>query len=366
MKKALSLLLALVLCLSLCACGEGTQSGEKTESTTPSAESISVATLFEDVTNEAKCTLNIGKQVTVLGQIQEISANYCKIKLVSHPDKSVHIRLPIERLAELSVGNFIAVTGIVEAYNWSAYTISATETLDENAMDDIFQRIVAINFTYDLCNKAYFFKGSLNILCDYISQRSDRYTMANSEDLKEYLCGTWDCGSYQNSLQESSFTSFNITYNEDGSAKYSIQKSWRHDWEVDDQGRLHSFFGEKRVYILSDNVFFCDGALPYVFVRQYPICFRTITLSDKDTANYVLKLWQDGEATDNSMKELMDEYGADQGGGQLYELYPIDKDMFLDEIAGWCLDYSRMAGDAEIIRTDYGYAIVYIVSLNNG
>ena len=87
-------------------------------------------------------------------------------------------------------------------------------------------------------------------------------------------------------------------------------------------------------------------------------------LSDEDTANHVLKLWRDGEATDSSMKALMDEYGADQGGGLLYEMY--DPDMYLKEIAAWCLDTTRQVGDVDILKTDYGYSIVYIVSLGNG
>ena len=269
MKKALSLLLALVLCLSLCACGDGTQ--PSAPSSPPPPETISVDMLFEDVTNGAKCTLNIGKQVTVLGQIDDISADSCRIQLVSHPEKKVLIRMPIERLAELSIDSFIAVTGIVEAYKehaWSWYTISTTEPLDENETDAIFREIVRDNYSYSKYYSSYRFKNAINILCDYMTQRSSRYTIANRGELQEYLCGTWDCGYYKNSLQESSFTSFDITYNEDCSAKYSIQNSWRHDWQVDDYGYLHSFFGEKCVYILSDDVFFCDGSLPYVFVRK--------------------------------------------------------------------------------------------------
>jgi hypothetical protein len=273
MKKAFSLLLALVMCLSLCACG-----GEKeTVKTTVPPESIFVSNLFEDIDNGAKCKLNVGKQVTILGQIEGITADFCIIHPVSQPDKDIAILMPTERLAELSVGHFIAVTGIVKSYNGkynlkyysSWYTISATELLDENVMDDIFRRIVAIDFTYDLCNKAYFFRDSLHILYDYMSQRSSVYTMESNEELREYLCGKWDCGYFvlyfPDNLSRSKFESFEITFNKDGSAKYAKQNSWRHDWEVGDDGRLASFFGKKCVFILSKNVFICDG---YVFVRQ--------------------------------------------------------------------------------------------------
>lgn len=95
-----------------------------------------------------------------------------------------------------------------------------------------------------------------------------------------------------------------------------------------------------------------------------PVTFLTITLSNQSAANDVLEMWRKNGTTYENMKSLMDEYGADQGGGQLYELR--EPDMYLEEIATWCLDTSRKVGDVEIIKTDYGYAIVYIVSLNNG
>lgn len=269
MKKALSLSLAFILCLSLCACLGETQAGESTEAL---PEIISVDTLFEDVTNGAKCTLNVGKQVTVLGQIESISAQSCTIQLISHPGKKVSIRMPIEKLAALSVDHFVAAIGIVDSYDGnyfsSWYTISATEPLDKNETDAVFREIVAGKYNYNQCYSSYRFKNAINILCEYMVQRGSLYTMESSEELQVYLQGTWDCGCYENSLQESSFRSIDITYNADGSTEYSIYNTWRDDWEVDDGGFLHSFFGEKRVYILSDDVFFCAGALPYVFVRQ--------------------------------------------------------------------------------------------------
>lgn len=91
--------------------------------------------------------------------------------------------------------------------------------------------------------------------------------------------------------------------------------------------------------------------------------FRSITLSDVTTATLIVELWKAGEATDDSMKALMDEYGADQSGGILYEYYP---DMFLKEIEAWVVDPSRKVGDVEIIKTEYGYNIIYIVSLGKG
>lgn len=91
------------------------------------------------------------------------------------------------------------------------------------------------------------------------------------------------------------------------------------------------------------------------------LAVRTITL-DSFMAEFVLSLWELGEATENTMIEIMDEYGADQGGGQLYI---IDPGTFVEEIDAWCFDPARQPGDYAIIENPYGYSICYISMLNN-
>ena len=60
------------------------------------------------------------------------------------------------------------------------------------------------------------------------------------------------------------------------------------------------------------------------------------------------------------MKEIMDEYGEEQGGGQLYV---IEKGYFVDEVDEWCFDRSRQVGDVEIIENDYGFSLCYFSSV---
>ena len=59
---------------------------------------------------------------------------------------------------------------------------------------------------------------------------------------------------------------------------------------------------------------------------------------------------------------MMDEYGPNQGGGQLYIIDPGD---FVEEIDAWCFDPDRKPGDYAIIENPYGYSICYISHLNN-
>ncbi len=88
---------------------------------------------------------------------------------------------------------------------------------------------------------------------------------------------------------------------------------------------------------------------------------RTISFSDKFTAEYVLESWKNGNATESSMIEIMDEYGSEQGGGQLYI---ITRGEFVEEIEEWCFSSDRKIGDYAIIKNAYGYSLCYVSSFN--
>lgn len=86
---------------------------------------------------------------------------------------------------------------------------------------------------------------------------------------------------------------------------------------------------------------------------------RTITLGEI-MAEYVLLRWQDGEATEETLIEIFDKYGASQGGGQLYM---IQRGEFVKEIDDWCFSADRQVGDIAIIENAYGFSICYISSI---
>lgn len=98
----------------------------------------------------------------------------------------------------------------------------------------------------------------------------------------------------------------------------------------------------------------------FIEYDSYYVGVRTITFEDKETAELVAKLWQQGEATEDSMITLMDEYGESQGGDQLYMVEP---GQFVDEIDEWCFDRTRQVGDVAIIENEYGFSICYFSSV---
>lgn len=88
---------------------------------------------------------------------------------------------------------------------------------------------------------------------------------------------------------------------------------------------------------------------------------RTISFSDKFTAEYALVSWENGKATEQSMIDIMDKYGSEQGGGKLYV---ITRGEFIEEIDEWCFSAKRKVGDYAIIENAYGYSLCYISGFN--
>ncbi len=81
-------------------------------------------------------------------------------------------------------------------------------------------------------------------------------------------------------------------------------------------------------------------------------------------AQAVLDEWLAGEATEDSFIELTGKYTQDTGYSQNGGLYT---DVYTDsgyvaEFEAWVVDAARQSGDCEIVKTDYGYHIMYLVS----
>ena len=78
-------------------------------------------------------------------------------------------------------------------------------------------------------------------------------------------------------------------------------------------------------------------------------------------AQKILDDWLAGEATEEAFARLANEHSIDTGSntnGGLYE--GLDKDTnFVQEYKDWYLDESRKAGDYGLVKSDYGYHIMY-------
>ena len=79
-------------------------------------------------------------------------------------------------------------------------------------------------------------------------------------------------------------------------------------------------------------------------------------------AEEILKQWQDGEATEESFAALATEKTEDpgsQGTGGLYTY--VYEGQMVPTFNDWCFDESRQYGDTGLVKTNYGYHIMFFV-----
>jgi hypothetical protein len=79
-------------------------------------------------------------------------------------------------------------------------------------------------------------------------------------------------------------------------------------------------------------------------------------------AKKILKEFKNGDATADSFGELAKEYSEDSNAddGGVYENVVPNK--MVPSFNAWCFDSSRKAGDTAIVKTEYGYHVMYFES----
>ena len=82
-----------------------------------------------------------------------------------------------------------------------------------------------------------------------------------------------------------------------------------------------------------------------------------------DKAEEILNEWKSGEATEESFAALVAQYTDDGGSsstGGLYEGITATSS-YVEEFRAWAVDMSRQPGDTDIVKTQFGYHIMYFV-----
>lgn len=82
-------------------------------------------------------------------------------------------------------------------------------------------------------------------------------------------------------------------------------------------------------------------------------------------AEELLLAWRTGEATEESFAALAQENSADGSaaqGGLITDVYP---GQMVDEFDAWCFDAQRQPGDVDIVKTQFGYHIMYFSAVGD-
>ncbi len=100
---------------------------------------------------------------------------------------------------------------------------------------------------------------------------------------------------------------------------------------------------------------------------------KTVTYSDEEwetcrkEAQALLDQWLAGDKTEDSFAALASEKTEDPGSksnGGLYQY--VAKGKMVKEFEDWCFDETRKPGDYGLVKTSYGYHIMYFVEGNEG
>lgn len=182
---------------------------------------------------------------------------------------------------------------------------------------------------------------------DVLAYIQDSYgASATVEDFKQYLYDSYYVSAYSDSIYNG------FTYDDTQVEEYYDQNA----------EELQSYGIEK-----SD--------LPNVNVRHIliePEADEDGNITDEawtaaeEKAQEVLQEWEDGDATEDSFGELANTYSADTGSntnGGLYE--DVRPGQMVTEFNDWCFDASRKSGDTGIVKTSYGYHVMYFVSFTD-
>ena len=137
---------------------------------------------------------------------------------------------------------------------------------------------------------------------------------------------------------------------------------------------LDAYFAENESYFTENGVT-KDGT--YVNVRHILVMPEGGTTDESGKTTYsdeewaacekkaqaILDEWLAGDATEDSFAALAEEKSEDPGSntnGGLYE--NVYQGQMVETFNDWCFDESRAAGDYGLVKTNYGYHIMYFVS----
>ena len=137
---------------------------------------------------------------------------------------------------------------------------------------------------------------------------------------------------------------------------------------------MEAYYTENESYFTGNGVT-KDGT--YVSVRHILVMPEggttgedgTTTYSDEEwaacekKAQEILDEWLAGDATEDSFAALAEEKSEDPGSstnGGLYE--NVAKGQMVEPFEDWCFDETRAAGDYGLVKTKYGYHVMYFVS----
>jgi parvulin-like peptidyl-prolyl isomerase len=276
---------------------------------------------------------------------------------------------------------------IVERYNTdkseefkTAWTDEKVKTFYESAKDD-----------YDVVSLRYFTLNADKLTAnegesaDALAARQKTANEATKAKAEGFLAGITDEATFISSAKTNTVVAEGATFDEDAdtanfnkvksTVESSISKEAA-DWAFADGRKT----GDKSVFQKDTGdcfiVWLKTPQFPpiTVDVRHILIGFKEDPQSQeaatteeiaaaKNKADSVYKTWQDGEKTEDSFAELAKTMSTDTGSaenGGLYDNMTVGQ--MVAPFENWAFDSTKKPGDTGIVKTTFGYHIMYMVS----
>ena len=369
MKRLIALLLAVIMVLSMAACGRannGATPDEPTDSATP-----------DEVTEPTEFT----PYVPELGEgvYSKLSYTVTEQEVVDNRD-----------LVVATVGDRELTVGVLQIYYWmtvygflnqygayaSYFGLDLSQPLDQ-------QQCPEGEGTW----QQYFLETAVDTWHSYIGLvlQSEAENSPMDPDLQKELDELED--SLSQSVEEKSFGSIEemlcaeicpgITYDDYYTYLSEYYTGYSHymyrcdNMEITDD-MIATYFDENEESFAESEITKDEGKV--VDVRHILVCPEGGTTDDSGTTTYsedewaaaeqkaqkILNLWNEGAKDEEFFAELAELHTEDPGSAETGGLYENVKtgDM-VEEFDAWCFDESRKYGDTGIVKTTYGYHVMF-------
>ena len=354
MKKPIALLLALAMVLSFAACAQKTDSPDATKptgTTGPNTPQKDPAELHEIYRRESYT----GEKDAVLAAADTVVATLGDAQLTN---SMLHFYYWMGVYNFLSTyGNYVGQTGL-----------DPSKPLDE-------QKCASNDGTW----QHYFLDNALNAWHYYqaMAEECDATQTPLSADYQKALETFYD--DMTESAKENKFDSIDAMiqtdmgicttskdyylYTETGYKAHSYFNKLFYEIEITDK-MLEDYFVEHEASLAVNGITKKSGDC--CSVRHILIEVDTKKTADdwekcRQEAQKLLDQWLAGDATEDSFAQLAKEHSADPGSKGEGGLYTglTDKTSFVQEFKDWYLEKDRKAGDYGLVKTSYGYHIMY-------
>lgn len=153
-------------------------------------------------------------------------------------------------------------------------------------------------------------------------------------------------------------------------AGYAYYQAWREENAASDAD-VEAFFAEHEGEYADNGITKESSKVDVRHILIMPEAGEDNAISDEawataeKQAKEVLNLYESGEKTEEAFAALANEHSQDPGSNTNGGLYrDVTEGQMVPEFNDWCFDKSRVGADTDIVRTDYGYHVMYFVSSN--